>query len=170
MGKAGLMALTIAAVVVVVVGASVTAALLRHDAAAGAGGGHGHGAQAESGTGGGHGHGAQAEGMKTHEKGMETDEHKTSGHPAGDGGEAKDQLAAPAHAHGGVDGEAKPQSVQERALPSTAPSAAEMIEPLLSGSRGTTNSGAGVSPQQQQQQSPPATKQPEKSHSDGHTH
>ena len=148
MGKTGLMALTIAAVVVVVIGASVTAGLLRHDAAAGAGGGHGHGAQAESGAGGGHSHGAQAEGMKTQEKGMETGEHKTAGHPADHGGEAKDQPAAPAHAHGGADDEAKPQNVQERAMPSTAPSAAEMIEPLLSGSRGKTNSGAGVNPQQ----------------------
>ena len=121
MGRTGLMAITIAAVIVVVVGASLTAALLRHDGEAGAGSGHGHG--------------AHAEGMKTDEKGMEMGEHKTAGHPEGHGGENKDQPAGPAHAHDGAGGAGKPQGVQERAMPSTAPSAADMLEPLLTGSR-----------------------------------
>lgn len=145
----------VAAVVVVVTGLSVTAALLRHQAAAGQGG------EAD-----GHGHGAHDPGMKMDEKGMKTGENKTAGHPAGHGGEEKDQPAGLADADGGAGGAAKPKSMQGRAMPSTAPSAAEMIEPLLSGSPADTKSGVGTGRSQQQ----PATKQPEKNHSDGHDH
>ena len=121
----------ITAVIVVVTGLSTGAALLRHRAAAGQGG-----------EAGGHDHGAHTDGVEMGEKGMKMDENKSAGHPAGHGGEDKDQPAGQAGANGGDGGAANPQGMQGHAMSSTAPSAAEMLEPLLSASRPATTRAA----------------------------
>ena len=149
----------VTAVIVVVTGLSTGAALLRHRAAAGQGG-----------EAGGHNHAAHTDGMKMDEKGMEMGEKKTAGHPAGHGGEDKDQPAGQADAHGGagdhssgahaegmkMDGrgmemgekgmkmDEKGMKMQGHAMPSTAPSAAEMLEPLLSASRPAATAPADI--------------------------